>query len=85
MEHASSGGGKDLPRGMMDKAEIELTGAVFGAADADGDACLGCHGSERGNVSCGDTEWKLHLTEGRVAQSTWETVSIAEVGSTCGW
>ncbi len=85
MEHAESGNNKDLPRSMMDKAEIELYGAVFGTTDGSDGACQGCHGDESNNVSCGDTEWKLHLTEGRVAESTWETASVAQTGSTCGW
>ncbi len=70
---------------MMDKAETELYGAVFSSADGSDGVCLGCHGDESDEVSCGDTEWKLHLTEGRVAESTWETVSVAQTGSTCGW
>ena len=84
-EHAASGESKDLPRSMMDKAETELYGAVFSSTDGSDGACLGCHGDESSNVSCNDTEWKEHLTEGRVAESTWETVSIAQTGSTCGW
>jgi len=85
MNHAESGNNKDLPRSMMDKAEIELYGAVFGTTDGSDGACQGCHGNEANNVSCNDNEWKLHLTEGRVAESTWETASVAQTGSTCGW
>jgi mono/diheme cytochrome c family protein len=85
MEHASSDIEKDLPRSMMDKAETELYGAPFSTTDGSDGACQGCHGDDSDNVSCSDTEWKLHLTEGRVAESTWETASIAQTGSTCGW
>jgi hypothetical protein len=85
MEHASSGSNKDLPRSMMDKAETELYGAPFGTTDGSDGACQGCHGDESNNVSCADNEWKLHLTEGRVAESTWETASVAQTGTTCGW
>ena len=83
--HAMDDEDKDLPRGMMDKAEIEVSGAVFSSTDGSDGVCLGCHGDESDEVSCGDTEWKQHLTEGRVAESTWETVSVAQTGSTCGW
>jgi len=83
--HAMSGGSKDIPRSMMDKAETELYGAPFTSANGSTGVCLSCHGNEGSEVSCGDTEWKEHLTEGRVAQSTWERVSINRTGSTCGW
>jgi hypothetical protein len=61
-----------------------LYGAVFGTTDGSDGACQGCHGDESNNVSC-DTTWKEHLTIGRVAQSTWETASVAQTGGTCGW
>jgi hypothetical protein len=70
---------------MMDKAETELYGAPFSSTDGSDGACLGCHGNEANGVNCNDTEWKLHLSEGRVAVSTWETVSLVRTGSTCGW
>jgi hypothetical protein len=85
MEHASSSSNKDIPRSMMDKAETELYGAPFSSTDGSDGACLGCHGNEANGVNCNDTEWKLHLSEGRVAVSTWETVSLVRTGSTCGW
>ena len=50
--------------------------------------CRGCHGDESDEVQCSGSDgrrWKQHLTEGRVAESTWETVSVAQTGSTCGW
>ena len=83
MDHAESGNSKDLPRSMMDKAETELYGAVFSSTDGSDGACLGCHGNRANNISCNNA-WKEHLTEGRVAQSTWETVAEA-TGNTCGW
>jgi hypothetical protein len=71
---------------MMDKAETELYGAPFGSADGSTGVCLSCHGDESDEVNECDDEWKLHLTEGRVAQSTWETVTAARTGGgTCGW
>ena len=71
----------------MDKAETELFGAPFSSTDGTDGVCLGCHDDKSGDLMCtGEkgTEWKLHLTEGRVAQSTWETVAKA-TGNTCGW
>jgi hypothetical protein len=85
LEHAMAGPKQDLPRSMMDKAETELFGAPFSSTDGSDGVCLGCHRNEANSVSCNDREWKLHLSEGRVAESTWETVSLARTGSTCGW
>jgi hypothetical protein len=94
LDHAMSGSNQDLPRGMMDKAETELFGAPFSSTDGSDGVCLGCHGNEveeqPNDVSSCDNVWKLHLTEGRVAQSTWEIVTDAQVnpgtpGDTCGW
>jgi hypothetical protein len=51
-------------------------------------ACRGRHDDEWSAVSCTGSEssqWKRHLTEGRVAPSVWEQVSITRTGSTCGW
>jgi len=37
-------------------------------------------------VSCGDREWKEHLTEGRVSEAVWVDVTKQRTGgSTCGW
>jgi hypothetical protein len=47
--------------------------------------CESCHGDERDEVSCNDSEWKEHLTEGRVSEAVWEDVSTMLTGSTCGW
>jgi hypothetical protein len=77
---------RGVPRSMMDKAETELYGAPFSSPDGSTGVCLSCHGNESNEVSDCSTEWKLHLTQGRVAQSTWETVTAAQTGGgTCGW
>ena len=93
-EHAMRG---RASRPMMNQVEIELLGAVAGTnpATGEGDAtlarnsvCRACHGDEFGEVSCNGEdgrEWKRHLSEGRVAQTVWEAVSIARTGTTCGW
>jgi hypothetical protein len=47
--------------------------------------CESCHGDEWGEVSCGEREWKEHLTEGRVSEAVWVDVTKARTGSTCGW
>jgi formate-dependent nitrite reductase cytochrome c552 subunit len=75
-------------RQMMDKAEIEEVGHVYGdpAHENPRDTvCQGCHGDEWTSVSCGDSEWRQHLTQGRVAEVVWEYVSDAVTGTTCGW
>jgi hypothetical protein len=85
-------------RPMMDQVEIELLGAIAGTdpATGEGDAniarntvCQACHGDEFREVSCGNgengREWKRHLSEGRVAETVWEAVSLNRTGSTCGW
>jgi hypothetical protein len=77
-----------VSRVAMDNAEIAQNGAVFGSTDGSDGVCKGCHGNESGDVECvGEDadEWKRHLTEGRVAESVWEHVSIAQTGTTCGW
>ena len=80
LKHAMQG---RASRQMMDKAEIELTGAVFTSANGSSGVCLGCHGNEGNEVSCNDGEWLDHLTEGRVSPVTFEDVSIARTGGTC--
>ena len=50
--------------------------------------CEGCHGDVWRKVACNGDEglqWKLHLAEGRVAESVWEKVSVDRTGTTCGW
>jgi hypothetical protein len=93
-EHAMEG---RASRPMMNQVEIELLGAVAGTnpATGEGDAniarttvCRACHDDEFNEVSCSGSdgrEWKRHLSEGRVAQTVWEAVSIARTGTTCGW
>ena len=79
---------------MMDKAEIEQLGNVFGDPATNTDpqirngVCQGCHGDAWEEVSCGGDdgqEWRQHLTAGRVAEVVWEHVSATVTGSTCGW
>jgi cytochrome c553 len=83
---------RNPPRGsrqMMDKAEIELFGAVLtttpngaGQLGTNG-VCTGCHGNEGGSVSCTNNTWLNHLTQGRVSASVFEAVSLNRTGSTC--
>jgi len=47
--------------------------------------CRSCHGDEWSEVSCGDREWKEHLTEGRVSEQVWVDVTTTRTGGTCGW
>ena len=87
-------------RPMMDQVEIELLGAVAGTNPATGEGnaniarntvCQACHDDEFDEVACrgeDGEEWKQHLSEGRVAQTVWEAVSVAASGTnhtTCGW
>ncbi len=92
-EHAMRG---RASRKMMDQVEIELLGAIAGTnpngtlnqTAARGQLCQSCHGDEWSEVSCsgGDgTQWKRHLSEGRVSPVVWEQVSVARTGGTCGW
>ena len=93
-EHAMKG---RASRPMMDQVEIELRGAIAGTnpVTGEGDAniarntvCEACHGDEWRSVSCSGSdgrEWKRHLSEGRVAETVWEAVSLARTNSTCGW
>jgi hypothetical protein len=73
---------------MMDKAEVATFGQVLGADPADrNQLCSSCHGggnNELGNVKC-NKKWLQHLTQGRVAESVWEDVSLNETGGLCGW
>jgi len=89
LRHAQDG---RVSRTMMDKAEIETLGHVHGdpafenpLANNSSAICQGCHGSEVSHVSCSNTTWKRHLTEGRVAESVWVYVSETLTGTTCGW
>jgi hypothetical protein len=78
---------------MMDKAEIALNGQVLGAVSGSerDQLCTTCHvedggqpENKLGDVEC-DNDWRRHLTQGRVAESVWEEVSLDETGTTCGW
>ncbi len=93
-EHAMKG---RASRKMMDQVEIELLGAISGTDPATGEGnasiarntvCRSCHDDEFNEVACGGSdgrEWKRHLSEGRVAETVWEAVSINRTGTTCGW
>jgi mono/diheme cytochrome c family protein len=80
-----------VSRSAMDKVEIAEFGHVAGDPafeDPRTTACRGCHDDEWSRVSCTggeSTEWKRHLTQGRVSASVWENVSMNRTGSTCGW
>jgi len=72
----------------MDKAEIAQLGHILGT-DNRGELnrlCSTCHDgdNELDEVEC-DGEWRQHLSQGRVAESVWEEVSLDETGTTCGW
>ncbi len=82
LEHAET---KRVTRKIMDQTEIELLGAVAGSSDPLNTVCQGCHEDKSDEVSCSDSEWREHLTRGRVAESVWEEVSGTLTGSRCGW
>ena len=78
-------------RQMVDKAEMLVNGAVTGAAEG---ACTACHEGNADHTAeltaegCdldNEPTWIQHLTQGRVAESVWEEVSMAETGTRCGW
>ena len=96
MDHPISGENKDIPRGMMEKAQRELNGGALFGFDADGSAnvpqrqevCAACHDPEYpgGGVMECDGTWRAHLTEARVTQALWEDMSpVAADGTRCGW
>jgi hypothetical protein len=74
-----------VSRGAMDAAEIAATGDVLGSTDGTDGICLACHGARTNGVTNCSNSWKNHLIEGRVAESVWEAVSVAQSGTTCGW
>jgi len=76
--------GEFTSRQMMDKAEILVSGSVYGSTDGSDGVCLGCHEDNSADVAC-NSEWREHLTRGRVAESVWEQVSTSRTGGTCGW
>ena len=75
----------------MDKAEMLVTnGSVFGSTDGSDGVCLGCHGDESDELNTNGCNvdggtWMRHLTQGRVSESVWEQVSLAQTGTRCGW
>jgi hypothetical protein len=88
LRHAMDG---RASRELMDKAQIEKLGHVYGDPAFQNPrttVCQGCHGDEWNSVSCSGenaTEWRQHLTQGRVSQSIWEYVTRQRTGGTCGW
>ena len=83
LEHAMVGRTSRL---MMDKAEIAEFGHILGTGSNQelNQLCSACHGNELDEVVC-DSEWRQHLTQGRVAEVVWEEVSLDTTGTTCGW
>ena len=81
LRHADEG---RTSRRMMDSAEMLVLGAVYGSTDGSDGVCTGCHGDESEEVSC-NGKWTRHLTQGRVAESVWEHVSMSRTGTRCGW
>ena len=85
MVHAMKG---RVSRKTMDAVEIAEFGHVAGDPSFESpiNACRGCHDDQKSSrTSCSNNEWKRHLTEGRVAASVWEKVSVMRSGSSCGW
>jgi hypothetical protein len=79
-EHAMRG---RVSRDTMDKVEAL---EQINMSNPRGTLCRSCHGDEWSEVSCGDREWKEHLTEGRVSEAVWVDVTRQRTGgSTCGW
>jgi hypothetical protein len=82
-----------ISRSAMDKAELRTQGYLSGDTNHEdpwNTFCKNCHAgndNRRNEVECTNTEWKLHLTDGRVSESVWEAISIAETsdGTTCGY
>jgi len=75
-------------RQMMDKAETLVTGGVLGTTDGTDGVCVTCHTGgvdHLASVGCANSTWMQHLTQGRVAESVWEQVSLAETTTRCGW
>jgi len=75
-------------RNAMDKVELQVMGHVAGDPAVENPlttVCMQCHRDRTSKLNCGNTRWKDHLIEGRVAESVWEYVSEQVAGSTCGW
>jgi mono/diheme cytochrome c family protein len=90
IEHAYDG---LISRQLMDKAEVLVNGAVYGTTDGSDGVCVACHENnaeyttELHDEGCDldDGLWRQHLTQGRVAESVWEQVSLIQTGTRCGW
>ena len=82
--HANDGRTSRL---MMDNAESLVAGDVLGTTDGSDGVCVGCHTDYSGSVGLSNCSagWKQHLTQGRVAESVWEDVSLLKSGTRCGW
>ena len=83
--HANNG---EVSRNMMDKVEISQLGHVSGDSPQNPltTVCTACHGNFQSKVSCSNTNWKLHIPEGLVAQKVWVAVSKDLTGgTTCGF
>ncbi len=78
-------------RQMMDNAETLVNGSVTGTTDGSDGVCVVCHTDNSmvlNTEGCdlnNEPDWFQHLTQGRVAESVWEEVSLAQTGTRCGW
>ena len=88
LKHAMNGWAS---RQMMDKAEILVNGVVTGPAQG---ACTACHDNNEDHTPVLASEgcdldneptWYQHLSQGRVAESVWEAVSLDQTQTRCGW
>jgi cytochrome c5 len=88
LRHAMNG---FTSRQMMDKAETLVNSAVSGPADG---LCTACHEDNEDHTpvlaseGCDlddEPDWFQHLSQGRVAESVWEQVSLDKTGTRCGW
>ena len=82
--HANDGRTSRL---MMDNAEMLVNGGPFTTTNGSDGVCIGCHVDQTAggtSLAC-NVGWKQHLTQGRVAESVWEKVSLAITGTRCGW
>jgi cytochrome c5 len=88
LKHAMNGWAS---RQMMDKAEMLVNGSVSGTKDGSDGVCTGCHEDNSGELNAegcdldDEPTWFQHLSQGRVAESVWEQVSMDQTGTRCGW
>jgi len=83
MEHAKDDRGS---RQMLDKAEIELWGQPQASTDGSDGVCVACHDAFKGDaadVSCSNSNWLKHLTEGFASSDVFEHVSVVQTGVSC--